>query len=165
MLKPSLKNKFSLSFKLLLISLLALANLQLLEFSTVMAQGAPAAKTSDGIQTDRNNYASFDVSKYLTVNNTGATTGSQDQSYLKSSNPVASFILQIINLITLMAASLSFLAVVVGGFFMMSAAGNETQINKGKDIATRAIVGLVLTLSSYFIISFVQNIFFETAPK
>jgi hypothetical protein len=123
-------------------------------------------------QLDRNQYSQFKVGDYLTLKeNTdgktgaGVTTGSQDQTYLKSSNPTASFILQAINLVALMAASLSFLAVVVAGFMMMTSTGNETQRNRGVEILTRAVVGLVITLSAYFIVSFVQNLLFETAGK
>jgi len=91
----------------------------------------------------------------------------QAQGYLKNSkktstNPLASFILQIINFITITAGSLSFLAVVIGGFMIMSSAGNENQINKGKDILKHAVIGLVITLTAYFVVAFVQSLLFET---
>jgi hypothetical protein len=146
MLKSFSKINFRIALKGLLIALLLCANL-----NVVLA----AEKVFD-----RNEYATFDVSKNLTA-------PGQDQTYLKaeSGNPVGAFILQIINFITLIAASLSFLAVVVGGFLMMSSAGNANQVNKGKEILMRAVVGLVITLSAYFIVSFVQNLLFETAAK
>lgn len=158
MLKQKLTKHLRFSLKIFLLSLLCFANIQL-----AFAGPADAQKAAD----IRSSYSTFNVQQYLTdtPDASNKAVGTQKQTYLNSTNPVASFILQIINLITLLAASLSFLAVVIGGFFMMSAAGNETQINKGKDIVTRAIVGLVITMSSYFIISFVQNLFFETAPK
>ena len=92
----------------------------------------------------------------------------QSQGYFKnakgetSANPVASFILQIINFITVTAGSLSFLGVVAGGFLMMSSAGNTNQITKGKDILTNALIGLTITLTAYFIVAFVQSLLFET---
>ena len=117
-------------------------------------------------QNAREQYSSFNVRENLTA-------PGQEQSYLKGkdgkaiegNNPVAAFIVQIINLITLTAASLSFLAVVVGGFLMMTSAGNAGQVTKGKEILVRAVVGLVLTLSAYFMVAFVQNLLFETAGK
>jgi hypothetical protein len=125
-------------------------------------------------------YSQFNVGEYLTVKTTQTTQdnrtinqavtnvglkGGQEQKYLDSKNPVGAFILQMINLIALTAASLSFLAVVVAGFLMMSAAGNENQLNKGKEILSKAIIGLVITLSAYFIVAFVQNLLFETVSK
>ncbi len=123
-------------------------------------------------QLDRSQYSQMNVGQVLSLKeNTegqtgaGVTQGSQDQSYLKSSNPTASFILQAINMVALMSASLSFLAIVVAGFMMMTSTGNETQRNRGIEILTKAIVGLVITLSAYFIVAFVQNLLFETAGK
>jgi len=98
-------------------------------------------------------------------------SGDQTQSYLatnKSSgqsntNPLAAFIIQMINLITITTGSVSFLGIVVGGFLILSSAGNENQVNKGKDIIQHAIIGLVISLSAYFIVAFVQSLVFETA--
>lgn len=126
---------------------------------TPPAQGGSETQGGDA----RSQYQSFDVGKYLTVGGeTPYSKGEQDQKYLKSQNPVGAFVLQAINLIALTAASLSFLAIVIAGFLMITAAGNENQLNKAKEILQRAIVGLVITLSAYFIISFVQNLLFET---
>lgn len=152
-----LTNNWRIFLKIFLTSLLLLGNLQL-----AIGKDTPSSAY------DRNQYKQFDVGKYLSVDSEspGAEkTGTQKQAYLQTENPVAAFILQMINLISLTAASLSFLAVVVAGFIMMSSVGNESQINRGKEILTRALVGLVLTLSAYFIVSFVQSLFFETAPK
>ncbi len=173
--------------------LLAATGLLLLNLGTALANGTPATTppattppagsgSSGPSATDSDTYSQFKVGDYLTIKEektqttsgntvTYSTTsnvglqGAQQQTYLKSQNPVGAFILQIINLIALTAASLSFLAVVVAGFMMMSAAGNENQLNKGKEILTKAIVGLVITLSAYFIVAFVQNLLFETVSQ
>jgi hypothetical protein len=139
--------------------------------NTPAAATAPASDTKPqgmSSQNAREQYSSFPVGKYLTVGSDSPEKdkiGVQEQTYLKSENPVAAFIVQIINLVTLTAASLSFLAVVVGGFLMMTSAGNAGQVTKGKEILVRAVVGLVLTLSAYFMVAFVQNLLFETAGK
>lgn len=100
----------------------------------------------------------------FTFNINCLSTEGQEQSYLKAANnggnPLAAFIIQIINFIVLISGSVSFLLIVVGGFMILSSAGNETSLNKGKDIIKIAIIGLVLTLSSYFIVAFVQGILF-----
>lgn len=177
MYKNFLKKKFFSFSKLFLISSLVLLNLNfikqpLIAFADEATPEQPTQQSKTPTDTSQKsndpNYRSFNVKKYLTIQ-TGQVdeniTGKQEQTYFESSNPIASLILQIINFIALSAASLSFLAVVVGGFMLMSSAGNENQVNSGKEILSKAIIGLVLTLSSYFIISFVQNIFFETAPS
>ena len=104
---------------------------------------------------------SFNVSKHLTVN----TGDQQEQSYLKSSNPVASFIIQMINFLVLTIGSFAFLAVIIGGFTLVASHGNETQVTKGKDILKYAITGLIVALASYFITAFVQSLFYELPVK
>ncbi len=172
---PNNKIKYSgsLLFKILLVTLLLAANAGL-----TIAADEPSLL-------DQKQYGSFNVKNYLSVGekstgmtadtSTGTatdktifatgTTGTQDQKYLEATNPTAAFIVQVINLITLTAASLSFLAIVIAGFMLMSSAGNENQRTRGLEILQKAIVGLVITLSAYFIVAFVQNLLFETVAK
>ena len=107
---------------------------------------------------------SFNVKKYLSSGEEGEGKEKQEQSYLNSKNPIASFIVQIVNFLMLTIGSFSFLAVIVGGITLLTSHGNDTQVTKGKDILKYAITGLVVSLSAYFITSFVQNIFYEL-PK
>jgi hypothetical protein len=60
-----------------------------------------------------------------------------------------------------MIGSVAFLAIIVGGFMLVTSAGKEAQVTKGKDIVKYAIIGLVIAMSAYFITSFVQSIFYE----
>lgn len=99
----------------------------------------------------------FNVNSYLT------TTG-QNQTYLQSGNPIASFIVQIVNFLVLTIGSLSFVTIVVGGFILMTSHGNENALTKGKDILKYAILGLVVALLAYIITAFVQSLFYEI-PK
>lgn len=164
-------NKTHISWKSISIKALIAVVILLANFGITLANGetpaTPPPQGDTGSQSGngsaRSQYQSFDVGTYLTVGgDTAYSKGEQDQKYLKSQNPVGAFILQAINLVALTAASLSFLAIVIAGFLMITAAGNENQLNKAKEILQRAIIGLVITLSAYFIISFVQNLLFET---
>jgi len=56
---------------------------------------------------------------------------------------------------TIISAFLSFLGiifvilVIYGGYLWMTARGNEEQVNKAKDTLQKAIIGLIIILSSY----------------
>jgi hypothetical protein len=91
----------------------------------------------------------------------GQKTSYLDVAKNGNGNAVAAFIIQIINFLTLSIGSLSLLLLIVGGVVLVSSAGNENQVTKGKDIIKWAIIGLVITLSSYYIVAFVQSLFFE----
>lgn len=60
-------------------------------------------------------------------------------------------------------AALSFLGVVFllltiyGGYLWMTARGNETQVEKAKDLLTSAIIGLIIVVSAYAISYFVMQ--------
>ena len=88
----------------------------------------------------------------------------QNSSYLKSSSPIASFIVIVINFLAKTIGSLAFLSLIIGGFVLLTSHGNETMLTKGKDIIKYAIIGLVIALSAYFITAFVQSLFYEL-PK
>jgi hypothetical protein len=117
----------------------------------VMAQCNPT--TGVGCAT-----SSFNVGDYLT------TTG-QKQDYLQTGNPIGSFIIQIVNFLSFMIGSLCFLAIVVGGFFLLTSHGNENQLTKGKGIIQYAVIGLVVVFMAYYITAFVQSIFYEVPGK
>jgi hypothetical protein len=118
-------------------------------------------------ETDTTGMRSFNVGTYLSFGKDQkamGVEGQQNQSYLKSGNPLASFILEIVNFIALTVGSVCFVSIVYAGFLMLTSAGNANQVNKGKDIITHAVIGLILTLSAYYLVAFVQSILFE-APK
>jgi len=52
--------------------------------------------------------------------------------------------------------TLSVLMVSIGGFLMLSSAGNENQYNRGKSFVKYALIGLVITLSAYILVTLVQ---------
>ncbi len=126
--------------------------------SIVMVFGIHAGASAATPPPSTDSSSHFNVNSYL-------TTTSQKQSYFKSANPIASFIIQIVNFLVLTIGSLCFLALVVGGFILMTSHGNENSLTKGKDVIKMALIGLVVTLGSYFITAFVQSLFYELPPK
>jgi hypothetical protein len=123
-------------------------------FANVVVAQDPAAET-----TTPSSMSSFNVKNYLTVN---SNRQEQVQKYLcEDCNPVAIFLIQVANFLAMTIGSVCFLAIIIGGFFILTSAGNETNMNKGKEIITYAVIGLVISLSAYFIVAFVQSILFE----
>lgn len=51
---------------------------------------------------------------------------------------------------------LAMLMIIIGGFYYLSSAGNASRASEGKDRIKWAILGLVLALSSYVILSFIN---------
>lgn len=80
--------------------------------------------------------------------------GSVRQGWIRSG--INYFLERIIGFLAAIIGSLSVLVLVIGGFLMLSSAGNETQYEKGKNLSKYALIGLVLTLSAYILVMLVQ---------
>jgi len=96
----------------------------------------------------------FSINKYLKLE--GQAEFSQN-----GVNSLGMYILKLINFLAMVIGSFSFLAIVVGGFMMISSGGEEAQVTRGKDIVKFAIIGLIVVLIAFFLVSFVQSIFYE----
>ena len=56
------------------------------------------------------------------------------------------------------AATITLIFIIWGGIQYITAAGKEDQITKAKSTLTWSIIGLILILSSYFIVKFVSDL-------
>ena len=66
----------------------------------------------------------------------------------------------VVDLISLLMTFLGLIAIVImlyGGFVWMTAAGNEERVSKAKKIIASGVIGLIVILSSFLIISFVET--------
>lgn len=89
----------------------------------------------------------------------------QDTSYLANNEqiknqPIETVIIRIINYMLRIIGGLCVFLIVVAGAMMVLSAGNEEYYNKGKEIITGCIIGLVLAFSAYIIVNFVMGLFF-----
>ncbi len=102
----------------------------------------------------------FDVSKNLKLKNDSTGKAQQPQSYFNNNYPpIIAFILTILDFATQIIGSLAVLIMIIGGFMFMTAQGDQTQIDKAKDVIKYAIIGLVVTFLSYIIVIFLQTLF------
>ncbi|MEI6835253.1 MAG: hypothetical protein WCK59_00240 [Candidatus Falkowbacteria bacterium] len=49
--------------------------------------------------------------------------------------------------------------VIIAGYKWMTAQGNEAEVTKAKDSMTRAVIGLIVVLSSYAVWAFIKSVF------
>lgn len=63
-----------------------------------------------------------------------------------------------INIALLLAGILAVIFIIIGGFLMVTSAGNEGRIKQGKQTLIWAVAGLILTLLSFSIVAIVQSI-------
>jgi hypothetical protein len=95
-------------------------------------------------------------------NNDG--TDDQEQHYFQDPKPLTAFIVKIIEVATTVMGTIGMIILIIGGFMMMFAQGNQQKVDEAKDIVKYAIIGLVVAFFSYIIVLSVQSIFL-TPPQ
>lgn len=102
----------------------------------------------------------FKVTKWL---NLQGDTGSdpQPQKYFTAceEGPILCFTLTILDFATQIIGSIALILIIISGFMLMLAQGNQQKLDEAKDIAKYAVIGLIITFMSYIITIFVQGLF------
>lgn len=75
-------------------------------------------------------------------------------------SPAAALIIRAINILMLLIGTFGFVLLIIGGFVWSTAAGNETQIDRGKSIITQTVIGIFVAFFSYFIVTFILSFFY-----
>ena len=77
----------------------------------------------------------------------------------KSSQPFAEFVTSIVsNFVIPIAASISLVYFVIGGYFVLTAGGNSNQVSKGWSYMRNAIIGLIIVILSFSMAQIITNI-------
>lgn len=90
------------------------------------------------------------------LNATAAGTGHAEMAGLKDKTP-AEIIGQVINGLLAFLGVIFLILMIYGGYLWMTAAGNEQQVEKAKDIIKDAIIGLIVVLAAYAITYTIYN--------
>ncbi|MDP2691051.1 MAG: hypothetical protein Q8O95_01435 [bacterium] len=73
---------------------------------------------------------------------------------------ISTFLDTIANWMITLVASLAVTTLIVGGFMMVISGGDENRLEMGKTIFEYSIIGLVITLLAYGIVSLIQSVFY-----
>ena len=68
------------------------------------------------------------------------------------------FIIDIVNILLAIAVTVAILFLVIGGFQFLLAGANSELAKRGRQTLTNAIIGLVIIILSYVIVSVVANL-------
>ena len=73
-------------------------------------------------------------------------------------NSVTGLILIVINWMLALAGLVAVLFLIIGGFWFITSAGNEETAEKGKSTVINAIIGIVVIVLSYVIVTVISNL-------
>ncbi len=106
----------------------------------------------------------FDVTEHLSIkdkdNETNQTSYfDTDENKGQTNSPIINFIVSIIEVATTIIGTIAMIILIIGGFQLMAAQGNQQELDSAKDTLKYAVIGLVLAFMSYIVVLFVQSIF------
>ena len=91
-------------------------------------------------------------------------TGNCPAGSICGQSTLAGLMLQIINYLLIFAGIIAVIALIIGGYWYITAAGNEEQAEKGRKALLNAIIGLVIILLAYAIVNIVIKTLTTTNP-
>lgn len=77
---------------------------------------------------------------------------------IASSLTASGLIINIIKVLLFLSGMVAVLFVIVGGFWYITASGNEEQAEKGKTTLVNAIIGIIVVVLSYVIVNVIVNL-------
>lgn len=132
----------------------------LLLMSSLMFMSAPLA-----LAENVKNSSSFDVRDILKVDEGDIGNESINEDFINqaledNTSPAALLILRVINILSLLIGTFAVITIIIGGFILIGAGGEESAIDRGKAIVNQSIFGLILAFMSYFIVTFLISFFY-----
>jgi cellulose synthase/poly-beta-1,6-N-acetylglucosamine synthase-like glycosyltransferase len=76
-----------------------------------------------------------------------------------STGSITDIILNVIKLLLALIGALSVIFIIIGGIQMVSAAGNPKNFARGRETLLYAVVGIIVALGAYGIVSFIGGAF------
>ncbi len=71
---------------------------------------------------------------------------------------VPGLIVRLINIVLMLAGMVAVIYIIFGGFLMVTSAGNQTTLTKGKKTVMYAVAGLIVCILSFSIVAVIQSI-------
>ncbi|MBT4384422.1 hypothetical protein HOD30_01595 [Candidatus Peregrinibacteria bacterium] len=154
---------------IILIATLLLCVISFLNAPLSFADDPDVPVVTDGdevTQEDRKkSSSSFDVLDILDVDQGDSGKSNlvddlKEKAELNNTSLVGAALLRAINILSLLVGTFAFVMLMIGGFIFIVSGGNETQIDRGKSIMAQSVLGLVVALLAYFIVTAVLAFFY-----
>ncbi|HOZ53132.1 MAG TPA: pilin [bacterium] len=138
-----MNNNFKNKVGLVLLIFFTVVSFSFLSVNLAKAQGATSSTPNSGVDNTSNTPNSGGGSSVVSLNNPLGTAS------------IPEIIGRVISAALGIVGSLALIMFIYGGITWMTAAGNEQNVTKGKNIIIWATLGLVVIFSSYAIVRFV----------
>lgn len=114
--------------------------------------GPPVSNQSTAKPTD-----SVQLGEIFSLSDTQSQTQFQNDAGDKGAGV---FVEKLIDLLVKLVGTVALIFLVIGGFRLVLAAGNDNEIQKAKDMLLYAVIGLVVSLAAFLLVKLVQSLLF-----
>lgn len=104
--------------------------------------------------------SSFPVGKCLKTETQKTYTPASDAENNPGQKGLTAIFVKVVNLLTGIIGSISLIVFIIGALLTIVSEGKEDRLEKGKNAMFYAIIGLIVALMSFIIVSFVQSILY-----
>ncbi len=104
-----------------------------------------------------NEFDSFDIEKNLNVGNEASL------DLVKDVNKNENILKRVLKLLTQVLGTFAVLMLIIGAYYLITSQGDESQLQKGKNIFFYTIIGLLIAFMSFIAVQFVISVIFTTA--
>lgn len=98
-----------------------------------------------------------DTQYFDNVNGLCVPKSNFNQGSLAGSNDWKELIKSVIKWLLMLVGVIAVVAIIIGGYWYITSAGNEEQAEKGRKVLTNAIIGVVVVIMAYAIVTVVTN--------
>lgn len=122
---------------------------------------------TDQERSQKSSLDGFDVKSIFSVtpNKEGEPSETITADFIKeaetSGSVIEAVILRVINILMLFVGTVAMILLMAGGLTWVTADGEEGKVDRGEAIITQTLLGLVFTLLSYVIVTFVVSFFYQ----
>lgn len=102
----------------------------------------------------------FSVNEYLKTEEQTSMVPDSATAADPNSKGVVGFLIKAIDLFVKIIGAIALVVFILGALLTILSEGKEDRLEKGKSAMIYALIGLVITLMAFIIVSFVQSIFF-----
>ncbi len=127
--------------------------------STTAAQGPAAVSSGNCVKQFGEGYVTIPGTSICVPKGPGS------EGTIAGSDSIFKIIAVVIRILLILAGALAVLFLIIGGFWYLTSAGNEEQATKGKKALMYSILGLVIIVLSYSIVSIVVRTLTSTPQE
>lgn len=118
--------------------------------------GTDTSEPEEARESDLHNFNVFEILSTEDVDQERFINAAEE----RGTSPLGFVILRAINILSLLIGTFAFIVLIIAGLMLVTAAGEESRIDRAKAIIAQSLTGVVIAFLAYFIVVLIQSFFY-----